>query len=68
MQENITPTSEPQITVALPTSPKLKNRERPIVLYKGKIDIGPEFFEPLPAEELALWNCEGDEPDLQVAL
>jgi len=23
-------------------------RERPIGLYKGQIDIGPEFFEPLP--------------------
>ncbi|HZR65855.1 MAG TPA: type II toxin-antitoxin system Phd/YefM family antitoxin [Terriglobales bacterium] len=22
---------------------------------KGKIKIGPEFFEPLPPEELALW-------------
>ena len=27
---------------------------------KGLIDIGPEFFEPLPDDELALWNCEGD--------
>jgi prevent-host-death family protein len=31
-------------------------RERPIGLYKGQIDIGPEFFEPLPEEELALWE------------
>jgi len=23
---------------------------------KGKIKIGPEFFEPLPAEELDLWE------------
>jgi len=30
--------------------------ERPIGLYKGQIDIGPEFFEPLPEEELALWE------------
>jgi antitoxin (DNA-binding transcriptional repressor) of toxin-antitoxin stability system len=22
---------------------------------KGKFKVGPEFFEPLPAEELALW-------------
>ena len=27
---------------------------------KGMIDIGPEFFEPLPEDELALWNGEGD--------
>ena len=40
------------------TSPK---RERPIGLYKGQIDIGPEFFEPLPEKELALW--EGNESD-----
>lgn len=26
---------------------------------KGLIDIGPEFFEPLPEEELRLW--EGDD-------
>jgi antitoxin (DNA-binding transcriptional repressor) of toxin-antitoxin stability system len=29
---------------------------RPVGLYKGQIDIGPEFFEPLPEEELALWE------------
>jgi prevent-host-death family protein len=23
---------------------------------KGKISIGPEFFEPLPEEELKLWE------------
>ena len=27
---------------------------------KGLIDIGPEFFEPLPDDELALWNGEGE--------
>jgi len=31
-------------------------RIRPIGLYKGQIDIGPEFFEPLPEEEIALWE------------
>jgi antitoxin (DNA-binding transcriptional repressor) of toxin-antitoxin stability system len=25
-------------------------------LYKGKMRIGPEFFEPLPEEELEAWN------------
>jgi hypothetical protein len=52
----------------LPTSPTIKKGERRIGLYKGQIDIGPEFFAPLPEEELALWNCEGDEPELQDAL
>jgi prevent-host-death family protein len=23
---------------------------------RGKIDIGPEFFEPLPDDELAAWD------------
>lgn len=34
----------------------LAKRTRPIGLYKGQIDIGPEFFEPLPDEELAAWE------------
>ena len=34
--------------------------ERPIGLYKGQIDIGPEFFEPLPEEELAHWEGNAD--------
>ena len=24
--------------------------------WKGKVEIGPEFFEPLPPEELELWG------------
>jgi antitoxin (DNA-binding transcriptional repressor) of toxin-antitoxin stability system len=39
----------------VPVKPPLKH-ERPIGLYKGQIEIGPEFFEPLPEEELALWE------------
>ena len=27
---------------------------------KGLIDIGPEFFEPLPEEELKLWEGRDD--------
>jgi prevent-host-death family protein len=23
---------------------------------RGKLDVGPEFFEPLPSEELKLWE------------
>ena len=34
--------------------------ERPIGLYKGQIDIGPEFFEPLPEEEIMLWEGGAD--------
>jgi prevent-host-death family protein len=29
--------------------------------WKGKFTVGPEFFEPLPEDELALWYGEGDE-------
>jgi prevent-host-death family protein len=27
---------------------------------EGLGDIGPEFFEPLPEDELRLWNGEGE--------
>lgn len=27
---------------------------------KGLFTVGPEFFEPLPEDELRLWNGEGD--------
>jgi len=36
--------------VALATKPR-----RVPGRWKGKISIGPEFFEPLSEEELALW-------------
>ena len=26
--------------------------------YRGQFHVGPEFFEPLPDDELALWNGE----------
>ena len=48
-------------TVKLVAVEPVSKRERPIGLYKGQIDIGQEFFEPLPEEELALW--EGNEKD-----
>ncbi len=41
--------------------PEFKSGQRPIGLYKGQFEIGPEFLEPLPEEELALW--EGNESD-----
>lgn len=31
-------------------------------LLKGKIDIGPEFFEPMSEEDLALWEGRGEDP------
>jgi prevent-host-death family protein len=32
-----------------------KGRRKPGVL-KGKLTVGPEFFEPLPPEELEYWE------------
>jgi prevent-host-death family protein len=37
-----------------------KRVERKPGRMKGLIDIGPEFFEPLPEEELRLWEGRGD--------
>jgi len=37
----------------VPITPKGKRR---FGAMRGKIDIGPEFFEPLPDEELAAWE------------
>jgi antitoxin (DNA-binding transcriptional repressor) of toxin-antitoxin stability system len=39
----------------VPVAP-VRTRKRPIGLFKGQIDIGPEFFEPLPDEELGAWE------------
>lgn len=39
--------------------PEVKPARRPGRM-KGLIDIGPEFFEPLPEDELRLWEGRGD--------
>jgi len=33
---------------------------RRIGFMKGQGSVGPEFFEPLPDDELRLWNGEGE--------
>ena len=33
---------------------------RRIGFMKGQGNVGPEFFDPLPEEELRLWNGEGE--------
>jgi prevent-host-death family protein len=33
---------------------------RRLGFLKGQGHVGPEFFEPLPEEELRLWNGEGE--------
>jgi antitoxin (DNA-binding transcriptional repressor) of toxin-antitoxin stability system len=35
--------------------PQVRGKRRPGAL-KGKLRLGPEFFEPLPARELRLWK------------
>ena len=37
------------------TSPSAPQPKRVFGALRGKIAIGPEFFEPLPPEELDLW-------------
>lgn len=33
---------------------------RRIGFLEGQGDVGPEFFDPLPDDELRLWNGEGE--------
>ncbi|MGA9070945.1 MAG: toxin-antitoxin system subunit antitoxin [Terracidiphilus sp.] len=33
---------------------------RRIGFLKGRGKVGPEFFDPLPEDELRLWNGEGE--------
>lgn len=44
--------------VAVDQDPPLASRR--IGFLKGQGGIGPEFFDPLPEEELRLWNGEGE--------
>lgn len=40
----------------VPIEPAKANRR--IGFLKGKGSVGPEFFDPLPEDELRLWNGE----------
>ena len=33
---------------------------RRVGFLEGQGDVGPEFFDPLPDDELRLWNGEGE--------
>jgi prevent-host-death family protein len=44
--------------VALVRTEEQPKKRRVFGAYKGQISIGPEFFDPLPDDELALWNSE----------
>jgi len=52
----------PAVKLVPVKAPRL--RRRPIGLFKGQIEIGPEFFEPLPEEELALWESGANDKTL----
>ncbi|HEY0796050.1 MAG TPA: type II toxin-antitoxin system prevent-host-death family antitoxin [Acidisarcina sp.] len=39
---------------------KRKPKGRVPGLFKGMFTVGPEFDDPLPEDELRLWNGEGD--------
>jgi hypothetical protein len=33
-----------------------RGQARPLGILKGTLEVGPEFFEPLPTEELDAWG------------
>lgn len=39
---------------------KQGKQSRRVGFLEGQGDVGPEFFEPLPEDELRLWNGEGE--------
>ncbi|HEY3974350.1 MAG TPA: hypothetical protein VGM18_15200 [Candidatus Sulfotelmatobacter sp.] len=39
--------------VAVKVSPSSRKGPRKLGILKGKLAVGPEFFEPLPPDELA---------------
>ena len=42
--------------IAIDPSPE----SRRVGFMKGEGSVGPEFFDPLPEDELRLWNGEGE--------
>ena len=42
----------------VPVDPPAASRRIGFLLGRG--DVGPEFFDPLPEDELRLWNGEGE--------
>jgi prevent-host-death family protein len=49
--------SEPVVKL---TPVNAKKRSRAFGAFKGQFDLTDAFFEPLPDDELALWNGEGE--------
>jgi antitoxin (DNA-binding transcriptional repressor) of toxin-antitoxin stability system len=42
----------------VPVDPVSSSRR--LGFLEGQGDVGPEFFDPLPEDELRLWNGEGE--------
>jgi len=40
---------------------KARNGRRKLGVLKGKLVVGPEFFEPLPPKELASWESRSSQ-------
>jgi len=49
--------SEPVVKL---TPVNAKPMKRTFGAFKGQFELTDAFFEPLPDDELALWNCEGE--------
>ena len=39
--------------------PGRRTRKRPIGLARGRLVVPPSFFDPLPAEQLSVWEGRG---------
>jgi antitoxin (DNA-binding transcriptional repressor) of toxin-antitoxin stability system len=53
-EEIVLSRGEEPVAKIVPIQPKAKKRQ--FGALKGKISIGPEFFEPLPDDELKAWD------------
>lgn len=45
----------------VPVEPEAKQPKRQFGVLKGQLSVPDSFFDPLPEEELRLWEGRGDE-------
>ncbi len=50
---------ELKVKTATALSQTKRTGPRRLGLLEGKLVVDERFFEPLPEDELKLWNCEG---------
>lgn len=58
VQEIVVARDKEPVARLVPMLSMKERRARSFGAMKGKFEIGPEFFEPLPEEELKLWGIE----------